>query len=119
MQRHHPQQFHKQTFAPPPPAQQMAYGDDEDDYYDEEEDDFEGDDDTGAHLGTAANGSSKPMHLSEQRFADLAKAGLISAPTAKAITESMKFEFLTIVQAATLKHLLTGADWYESSVQGH
>lgn len=111
MQRHHPQQVHQQSFAAPPPAaHQWADGDNEDDY-DEEEEIYDEDGDVDVHAGPVANGSSKPMHLSDQRFADLAKAGLISAPTAKAITETMKFEFLTIVQAATLKHLLTGSDW--------
>ncbi len=111
MQRYVPaqQQPQQSLFSQPLPQQSYPPADDnEEDYDDDEEFDDEDGEDPMEEIPKASGG--KPMHLSDQRFADLAKSNLISPLTAKAIIETMGFEFMTIVQAATLRHLLTGAD---------
>jgi hypothetical protein len=87
---------------PPPPPQPVQCEDDDEDDYDDED-------------GEEREEGGGLSHLSDKRFADMASKGLISGLTAKAILEPpMGYEYLTVVQAATLEHLLTGKDWYAS-----
>ncbi|KAI8616832.1 P-loop containing nucleoside triphosphate hydrolase protein [Chytriomyces sp. MP71] len=57
----------------------------------------------------SANESSK-VHLSSTRFADLVSTGIICASSGRALKEVVKHEFLTLVQDATIAHILEGLD---------
>jgi len=57
-----------------------------------------------------SSGDDKPNYITDHRFTELLGARLISEETCRALTQDMKLEFMTQVQAATLQDILSGYD---------